>query len=317
MSNFEQLELLGDGHMARVYRVRHKTTHMEYALKVQRKSDIVDLKQIEHVRNEKQILSQLDHPFLIKIHRTYVDKRNIYLLQELCKKEFFTVLRYLGSFDLHRARIYAAEIVVAFEHMHSQHIIYRDLKPENLLFGEDGHIKICDFGFAKVVTDRTWTTCGTPDYMAPEIVLGVGHGYAADWWSFGVLLYEMIAGYPPFFAANHFDLYQRICDCEFTFTSPNFDDTTKDLISKLLVEPRRRLGNLAGGAQDIKNHPFFQGIEWGKLVQKLIPAPDLEGIAPMASVKPSLPMEELDLIDLNEDSLIDAYEPIFRDFDMT
>ena len=157
--------------------------------------------------------------------------------------------------------------------MHSKDIIYRDLKPENILLDKNGNIKITDFGFAKVVPEVTWTVCGTPDYLAPEIIQSKGYGKAVDWYTLGVLVYEMLAGYPPFQDEDHFKLYEKILAGKVNFPS-HFDPAAKDLLKRLLTpDITKRYGNLKNGAQDIKHHKWFAGVDWRKLARCQIPAP--------------------------------------------
>jgi len=168
-------------------------------MKILRKTDLIRLKQVEHVISEREILIQLKHPFVVKLYRTFMDNVNLYILMEfVVGGELFTHLRRAGRFSNDATRFFVCEVLIAIEYMHTLDVIYRDLKPENILLDITGHIKITDFGFAKVVKDRTWTLCGTPEYLAPEIIQSKGHGKAVDWWALGILMVEMLAGFPPF-----------------------------------------------------------------------------------------------------------------------
>ena len=189
--------------------------------------------------------------------------------------ELFSHLRREGRFSNDASKFYTMEIVLAFEYLHSMFIVYRDLKPENLLIEQSGHLKITDFGFAKVVQDRTWTLCGTPEYLAPEIIQSKGHGKSVDWWALGVLIFEMLAGYPPFYDENPFGIYQKILGAKIDFPR-HFDTKAKDLIKKLLTHDRtKRLGCLKGGAESIKTHKWFGRINWDAVGQKKIEPPFL------------------------------------------
>ena len=184
------------------------------------------------------------------------------LFEYICGGELFSRLRKEGRFSNDIALFYTTEIVLVFEYLHQKGISYRDLKPENLLIDRQGHIKITDFGFAKYVQDRTYTLCGTPEYLAPEIIQSKGHGMPVDWWALGILIYEMIAGFPPFYDESPFGIYQRILSGRIEFGRV-FNYKAKDLIKKLLQgSPRRRYGCRGSGANDVKRHKWFKGVDW-------------------------------------------------------
>ncbi|KAK5669139.1 hypothetical protein BDV3_003332 [Batrachochytrium dendrobatidis] len=279
----EDLEIrntLGTGSFGRVHLVKYKASGKHYAMKVLRKTEIIKLRQVEHTLNEKHILEQLNFPFLVQIFGTFQDSNNLYLVLEYVQGgELFSYLRKSGRFSNHVARFYAAQVVMAFDYLHTKDIIYRDLKPENLLIDVFGNIKITDFGFAKFVPDVTWTLCGTPDYLAPEIIQSKGYGRAVDWWALGVLIYEMLAGHPPFYDEDHFKLYEKILQCKLRFP-PHFDPMAKDLVKRLLSpDLSKRFGNLKDGVQDIKRHKWFAGVDWEKLKNLEIPAPYIPKVA--------------------------------------
>ncbi|KAI0239916.1 cytochrome c oxidase subunit 1 [Massospora cicadina] len=257
LSDFQLLKTLGTGTFGRVYLTRYKTTENYFAMKVLLKTEIVRLKQVEHINSEKDILFQVRHPFIVNLACTFQDPMNLYLLLEYVPGgELFTHLRRAGRFSNATTRFYASEIFLAVEYLHSQNVIIR------------GHIKITDFGFAKRVEDRTWTLCGTPEYLAPEIIQSKGHGKAADWWALGILVFEMLAGYPPFFDDNPFGIYEKILVGKVHFPS-HIDPYAKDLIKRLLAQDRsKRLGNLKNGPLDVKSHKWFRETDWNALLSR-------------------------------------------------
>jgi serine/threonine protein kinase len=231
---------------------------------------------VEHVKTEKKILCEIAHPYIVNLVGAFQDDKNLYLLMEYSiGGEFFSHLRKAGRFPNDTARYYAAQITLVFEYLHGLNILYRDLKPENLLLDKIGNCKVTDFGFAKKVDYRTWTLCGTPEYLAPEIILSKGHGKAVDWWALGILMYEMLAGYPPFYDEDPLGIYQKILEGQIKFPW-HFDRHSKDLIKKLLTaDLTKRLGNLKAGAEDIKKHKWFaaDGAYWDEMFAKKLPPP--------------------------------------------
>jgi serine/threonine protein kinase len=188
--------------------------------------------------------------------------------------ELFFHLKKEGRFPENRVRFYAAEIVCALAHLHSLGIVYRDLKPENILLNSEGHITITDFGLSKQIDEGgTHTFCGTPEYLAPEVLKGQGHGMAVDWWSLGTLIYEMLTGLPPFYSQNINIMYQKILNGELRFPSYVSSEAQSLLEGLLTRDVDKRLGSGADGSFDIKKHVFFTGIDWEKLERKEIEPP--------------------------------------------
>ncbi|EAN99769.1 protein kinase A catalytic subunit 3 [Trypanosoma cruzi] len=274
LTDLEMGSTLGAGSFGRVRIAKLKGTNDYYAVKCLKKREILKMKQVQHIRQEKQILMELSHPFIVNMMCSFQDDRRVYFVLEfVVGGEMFTHLRSAGRFPNDVAKFYHAEIVLAFEYLHSKDIIYRDLKPENLLLDSKGHVKVTDFGFAKKVPERTFTLCGTPEYLAPEVIQSKGHGKAVDWWTMGVLLYEFIAGYPPFYDDTPFRTYEKILSGRFKFPSW-FDARARDLVKGLLqTDHTKRLGTLKGGVADVKNHPYFHGANWEKLYARYYPAP--------------------------------------------
>lgn len=258
----------------RVPLARHKATKRTVAIKMLSKSQILKTKQVTHIKAEKEILLAVSHPFIVSLYGSSQDKECLYfILEYVVGGEFFTHLRSQGRFSEDTSRFYASEILLTFEYLHGMDIIYRDLKPENLLLDKTGHIKITDFGFAKKIDHRTYTLCGTPDYLAPEIILNKGHGKPVDWWAMGVLIYEMMAGYPPFYDEDPMGTYQKILHGKLEFAS-HFSRGARDLVKKLLqADLTKRYGNLKGGARDIKQHPWFSGVDFDAIIKRAKPGP--------------------------------------------
>jgi len=287
LDSLERLQTIGTGTFGRVFLVKHKQTGEYFALKCLKKSEIVRLEQVIHTMNEKKILSSLKHPFIVNLKASFQDQQYIYMLMEyVVGGELFSYLRRRGRFPTETTRFFASQIVLALEYMHSGEIAYRDLKPENLLIDHEGNLRITDFGFAKHIENRTFTLCGTPEYIAPEIIMGTGHGKAVDWWALGILMFEMLAGYPPFYeneeSPDRFNIYKSILAGTISWPA-HFDPAARDLIKRLLATNlTRRLGNLKGGAEDVKRHHFFEGVDWTAVYNKrvtppIIPEVDFDG----------------------------------------
>ncbi|PSR71154.1 hypothetical protein PHLCEN_2v13000 [Hermanssonia centrifuga] len=285
LTDFEVKGTLGTGTFGRVLLVRLRNSSSSdsqhcFALKVLRKTEIVRLRQVEHVNAERYILSRVRHPFIVDLYATFQDNLNIYMmLSYVPGGELFTHLRRAQRFTPDVTRFYLATIILALKYLHSFNIIYRDLKPENLLLDSRGYLRITDFGFAKIVDDRTWTLCGTPEYLAPEIIQSDGHGKAADWWACGILAYEMMVGYPPFYDETAYGIYEKILKGKVHWPK-EMDRLSRDIIKAFLHPDRsKRLGNLIGGAQDVLDHPWFRGVDWDALERREIRAPIIPQVA--------------------------------------
>ncbi|KAG0171766.1 hypothetical protein DFQ30_000449 [Apophysomyces sp. BC1015] len=277
LDDFELLKVLGKGCMGKVLLVRSTRDRQLYALKAIKKDWVIQKNEVMHTRAERDILARLrDQPFLIKLHYAFQTPLQLYLVLDYHGGgDIATQMSICTTFSEERTRFYAAEILHGLSVLHSHGIIYRDLKPENILIGRDGHIVLTDFGLSKVFTvgenDVTHTFCGTAEYLAPEVFLGEPYTYAVDYWSFGTLLYEMLAGITPFWADKHVDMFQRVLEDPLEFPS-HFEPITCDFLSGLLErEAYERLG--WSGADQIKTHCYFKDINWTDVAERRLQPP--------------------------------------------
>lgn len=264
--------MLGRGAFGKVMQVRKKDDGKIYAMKILKKSAIADRNQVEHTKAERAILENLVHPFLMTLRFAFQSKDKLYLVLDYFQGgELFFHLKTQRRFSEDTARIYVAEIALAFGHLHSLGVIYRDLKPENVLLDDSGHVCLTDFGLAKELqeSEKTQTFCGTPEYLAPEIIDTAGHDKAVDWWSLGILLYELTVGIPPFYSNNVNEMYEKIKTGTLKFP-PFSSEPCRMLIKGLLKRnPDERLGS-ARDVEEIKEHEFFKDINWDDLYNKKI-----------------------------------------------
>uniref|UniRef100_A0A8C3MZ03 Ribosomal protein S6 kinase alpha-5 n=1 Tax=Geospiza parvula TaxID=87175 RepID=A0A8C3MZ03_GEOPR len=289
IENFELLKVLGTGAYGKVFLVRKVSGHDAgklYAMKVLKKATIVQkAKTTEHTRTERQVLEHIrQSPFLVTLHYAFQTDTKLHLILDYINGgELFTHLSHRERFSENEVQIYIGEIVLALEHLHKLGIIYRDIKLENILLDSDGHVVLTDFGLSKeFLTDeneRAYSFCGTIEYMAPDIVRGgdAGHDKAVDWWSVGVLMYELLTGASPFTVDgeknSQAEISRRILKSEPPYPQ-EMSALSKDIIQRLLMkDPKKRLGCGPTDADEIKQHPFFQNMNWEDLAAKKIPAP--------------------------------------------
>jgi len=221
-------------------------------------------------------MAQIDYPFIVNMIGYTKDDRYVYIIMEcIGGGELFVHLRRARKFSDEQGKFYAALTAAGFAHIHSKNIIHRDLKPENILMCQNGYSKLTDFGFAKIIEPgtRTYTLCGTPEYIAPEVLLNKGHGKPVDWWTLGILIYEMICGQPPFCDEDPMGIYQKILAGKVYFPK-YFDKNAKALVKKLLTaDLSKRYGNLKDGPNDILKHKWFSTLDFQKLEALETPAP--------------------------------------------
>eukprot|EP01032_Pedospumella_encystans_P019932 gene19932-22657_t len=275
LTDLDVMETICTGIFGRTRLVKNLRDKHYYTLKIMKKARIVKQQQLPHVQNEVMILSRVRCPFVIEMKALFQDENSVYMLQEYIPGgELYSHLRRSKAFDLSAYQFYTVEIACALHHLHQLKIVYRDLKPENILLTKEGHIRITEFSLAKkndVANPQTFTLCGTPEYLAPEIINGQGYGTSVDWWALGILLYEMCMGFPPFYGKNPFTVYQKILEGDVKFASavPN---PTKSVISGFLKADRKsRLG--CSSFDSVKHHAFFKGIDWHSAAHQLIVPP--------------------------------------------
>ncbi|TFL01268.1 Pkinase-domain-containing protein [Pterulicium gracile] len=278
INDFELTTVIGKGSFGKVMQVRKRDTNRIYALKTIRKQHIVNRNEITHTLAERLVLARVNNPFIVPLKFSFQSEQKLYLVLAFVNGgELFHHLQREQRFNEERARFYSAELLLALEHLHELDVVYRDLKPENILLDYTGHIALCDFGLCKLNmkdSEMTNTFCGTPEYLAPEILNGHGYNKTIDWWTLGVLLYEMLFGLPPFYDEITDKMYEKILHEPLTF-GPEFSPDAQSILTGLLTrDPARRLGSGPNGAQDIKRHPFFHNhIDFAKLLKKEIQPP--------------------------------------------
>lgn len=275
---FKLIKVIGKGSFGKVFLVREIKTSQMFALKVLKKDNIIKRNQVEHTKTERSVLGYVKHPFIVGLNMAFQSREKLYFVLDYCAGgELFFHLGKLGKFKESRSRFYAAEIILAISYVHTLDIIYRDLKPENVLLDGTGHIRLTDFGLSKEGISSSSSGansfCGTPEYLAPEILNRQGHGRGVDWWSLGALLYEMLTGLPPFYCQDRERLFEKIRKSELHYPASLSTNAKHVLRGLLTKDPTRRLGSGEKDAEEIKSHPFFASIDWEKLQRGEIAPP--------------------------------------------
>jgi RAC serine/threonine-protein kinase len=277
IDDFDMLKVLGKGTFGKVMLAKQKKTGDIFAIKVLKKSMVLEKDELAHTLTENSVLAKCQHPFLTELRYSFQTMELLcFVLEYVNGGEIFFHLSNDKRFSEDRTRFYIAEISLAVTYLHDAGIIYRDLKLENLMLDRDGHIKITDFGLCKeniTAADATTTFCGTPEYLAPEVIEDSEYGRAVDWWGVGVVMYEMITGMLPFRSRDHEELFGLILSKPVK-VPPFMSANAKDAVLKLLdKDPKTRLGGDEGGGHTVLKHPFFNNIDLAKLEKKEIPPP--------------------------------------------
>ncbi|KAI9489703.1 kinase-like domain-containing protein [Zychaea mexicana] len=301
--DFEYGPILGEGSYSTVLVGKDKKTGKHYAVKKLDKAHIVKNDKVKYVMIERDALSKMNHPGIVRLYWTFKDNRSLYYVLDLARNgELYTYIRRLAPFDMDTARFYAAEILLAIEHIHSRGVIHRDIKPENILLDDNLHIKITDFGSAKIVqpddasqksgsTDgnagRSRSFVGTAEYVSPELLRSEPTLQEADLWALGCVIYQMHAGRSPFKAATDYLIFQKIKNLDLSFPE-GFPEVAKDIVEKLLIlDPKARLGSeVTGGIEALKAHAYFDGVDWDHIWESQAPPLKERLDAKMKKIRP-------------------------------
>ena len=301
--SFIIISTLGSGTFGKVFKVKLKSNGNIYAMKVINKKYLIRNQQLRYAVTECNVLKQINHPYIITLHYAFQTPDHLYMILDYCPGGDLSFHIVKNLFEENEAEFFIAELLLAIEHLHSHDIIYRDLKPENILVDSEGHIKLADFGLAKenVANDKiTQSFCGSPAYLAPEMVNRRGVGKAADIYGIGACLYEMISGTPPFYAQDLNTMYKQIANNKLMLHD-YFSDELKSLLKKLLSrDPKARIG--LSEKDEIKNHEFFANIDWEKLYHRKIKPPiDLNDYKPEEKHEEKINFKDIDYIEDNSD----------------
>ncbi|UYV77225.1 SGK1 [Cordylochernes scorpioides] len=275
-SQFEFLKVIGKGSFGKVFLARHKEEKTIFAVKVLQKKMILRKNERSHVMSERNVLVQnVKHPFLVGLRYSFQTPDKLYFVMDYVNGgELFFHLQKSRHFPEERAKFYAAEITSALGYLHSLGIIYRDLKPENILLDNTGHVVLTDFGLCKEglesSKDKTTTFCGTPEYLAPEVLRKQPYDKAVDWWCLGSVTYEMLYGLPPFYSKDTMEMYGNILNKPLRLRT-NISVDARNLLERLLQKDKKK--RLGATTEEVMTHPFFRTINWTDLVEKKMPVP--------------------------------------------
>lgn len=274
LEDYDKVKTLGKGGYSTILLVRDKVSLQILTIKALEKAEIVQRNHTKQILNEKKILQSVNFPFTIMMVASFTDNLYVYFVTPFeSGGELFSLIRKSKTLSETLAKFYAGQVVLGIEYLHHCSVIHRDIKPENIFISKEGYIKLGDFGFSKMIKCRTWTLCGTPEYLAPEIILSKGYSFAVDWWSMGVLIFEMTCGYTPFYSSTKERQYERIL-CGIYKVPDEVNTTCKALIKHLLVvDPMKRYGSLKAGVYDIKSAKWFSDIDWLALLHKKVKPP--------------------------------------------
>eukprot|EP00929_Paragymnodinium_shiwhaense_P080304 TRINITY_DN4186_c0_g1_i1.p1 TRINITY_DN4186_c0_g1~~TRINITY_DN4186_c0_g1_i1.p1 ORF type:complete len:359 (+),score=91.33 TRINITY_DN4186_c0_g1_i1:82-1158(+) len=289
LDDFQLMKVIGKGSYGKVMLVQHSKSNRVFAMKMLRKDNVVKRNQVEHTKAERNVLETAKHPYIVDLIYAFQTPKKLYFVLEFCAGgELFFHLSRAGRFSEGRTRFYSSEILLALSYLHSLNIIYRDLKPENVLLDSDGHAKLTDFGLSKEGIQDNFSAksmCGTPEYLAPEILDKRGHGKAVDWYSLGALVYEMLTGLPPYYTRDREKLFERIRRGDLAYPS-YISPVAKSLLQSLLEgDPSKRLGGGPGDGEEVRNHPCLAGIDWLAIQQRRITPPFKPNVTHAGDVK--------------------------------
>jgi serine/threonine protein kinase len=280
-SDFKMISVIGKGSFGKVVLVSKKDTGHLYAMKILSKEHCVRRRQVRHTKTERDVLAMVSHPYIVNLHYAFQTSDKLYFVMDYCPGgDMFHHLAKQRRFSERVSCVYSAEIVLALEYLHSFGIIYRDLKPENLLLDANGHIKLADFGLAKdnvhEATHGATSACGTPAYLSPEVVNKQTHGTAVDWWGLGMVTFEMLTGLPPWYSPDHKKILRQIKGSDartLRYPKATSKEARGYVLALLEKDPTQRLGS--GGVEAIKGHAFYQlnRVDWSALQEGNVQAP--------------------------------------------